>query len=843
MSTRNDNEINSTEVAEMEAGQFKYDAFISYRHCEPDQYVAMTLHKEMEKFKLPANVAKKILQDNPNAKTRITRVFRDQEELPLATNLADPIIEALKSSEWLIVICSPRLKESMWCRKEIETFIKLRGRDKVMVVLAEGEPSDSFPEEVLKREVEVTLQDGSKQIVYEATEPLAADVRGEDEKERLKAIKSEMIRLMAPMFNLGYDELRQRHRERKIRRIVAFASIVAIVSLLFAIVSTFSALTISRQKDEIEKQAKDIEGKAVLLEQQNIEIKTDTAKNLAEDANNYLLSDDRENAIKKAYTALVSYNGIVLPYTDEARYALMNALRPYDISGTDKAVYQFIAKGIVKDTAISPLRTVVYIYDGSDRATFWNVKENKVIHTMLWPDMVYNDKTVLFISEDKFLYAVDGDIHILDITSGEDKIVKSFDDTIGISRIRYSIANDIVYIAYLDKVYGYQGENFRELFEFTNPDRENVIEVRQQENNYVSFVSVLDSENYTIRLLNSEGELVFEKVISDGGYKGSYLSGDDFFVLSANTERINGTLAGIKSVVSAFSVKTGEKKWTREDLSIYGNALCEISENDRSSVIEVGDFGIVEMDKESGEAINICRSEGRIIWTGLYGSCLAYLTDRAEESYYVDHTTMGDKNKVNYNLGLADYAEKTEDGYVIVPYNSNRVIYYAPTTTNVTECENYNLDLENEKGKYHNTKNLIAGIDDEEIDKLKLADRELIRNVAFDDSNKYMLVSRKDSVAMLFDASSKELLSSWNINDSSTGLNQYLGKDKEGNSYWANALESYCLSKDNKVIASIDFLRAIDNDRYILGFEDSPERYEAPIYSLDELLEMANEIK
>ncbi|MDE7258707.1 MAG: toll/interleukin-1 receptor domain-containing protein, partial [Lachnospiraceae bacterium] len=139
----------------------QYDAFISYRHSELDSFVAQTLHKQLESFKLPKNVARRKMVQAKNGdfadtaadereiglharktddtadmtglvKTRINRVFRDKEELPLVTNLADPITEALQNSEYLIVICSPRLPESMWCRKEIETFIEMHDREHVL---------------------------------------------------------------------------------------------------------------------------------------------------------------------------------------------------------------------------------------------------------------------------------------------------------------------------------------------------------------------------------------------------------------------------------------------------------------------------------------------------------------------------------------------------------------------------------------------------------------------------------------------------------------------------------------------------------------------------------------
>ena len=119
----------------------KFNAFISYRHVEPDIYVAKKLQQKLEHFKLPKSLRKKF----PKERWRITRVFRDQDELPLADSLSEEIDEALKESEYLIAVCSPRYKESEWCKKEIEDYTKMYGLEKTLLVLVEGEPEDSFP--------------------------------------------------------------------------------------------------------------------------------------------------------------------------------------------------------------------------------------------------------------------------------------------------------------------------------------------------------------------------------------------------------------------------------------------------------------------------------------------------------------------------------------------------------------------------------------------------------------------------------------------------------------------------------------------------------------------------
>ena len=109
----------------------RYDAFISYRHCELDSFISENLHKKLESYKMPSIVAKKL---DPK-KQKIERVFRDEAELPLSGNLSDPITAALANSDYLIVICTPRLRESQWCLKEIETFVATHDREHILLVL------------------------------------------------------------------------------------------------------------------------------------------------------------------------------------------------------------------------------------------------------------------------------------------------------------------------------------------------------------------------------------------------------------------------------------------------------------------------------------------------------------------------------------------------------------------------------------------------------------------------------------------------------------------------------------------------------------------------------------
>ncbi len=268
----------------------RYNAFISYRHAELDLYIAKKIHKALETFKVPKAVAKK------TGKKNIKRVFRDQEELPIGSDLSDNIENALRESEYLLVICSPRTPQSYWVQKEIETFIGMHGRDKVLAVLIEGEPDESFPS--------LLLSDDEGNPV----EPLAADVRGISKRETNRKLKTEVMRLAAPLLGCTYDDLKQRHRERKMKRLAAIAAVVTAGALAFGAYSTYNAALIRQN----------LEGK-----QRN------QSKYLADTSLTLLEEGDRRAAVLVALEALPSEEND-RPYVAEAQYALSQALYSYD---------------------------------------------------------------------------------------------------------------------------------------------------------------------------------------------------------------------------------------------------------------------------------------------------------------------------------------------------------------------------------------------------------------------------------------------------------------------------------------------------------------------------------
>ncbi len=133
------------------AGPYRYDAFISYRHVEPDRSWAKWLHESLETYRVPQKLARQ------GVAPRVRRVFRDEEELSASADLRKEILARLAESRFLIVVCSPRTPQSKWVNAEVQRFRDMGRHDRILALLVEGDPSEAFPAAL--REIRTTIAD------------------------------------------------------------------------------------------------------------------------------------------------------------------------------------------------------------------------------------------------------------------------------------------------------------------------------------------------------------------------------------------------------------------------------------------------------------------------------------------------------------------------------------------------------------------------------------------------------------------------------------------------------------------------------------------------------------
>jgi len=190
----------------------RYGAFLSYSHA--DERHARWLLQRLEGYRVPKRLIGTAGRHGP-VPARLGPVFRDRDELHAAGDLGSTISAALADSAALVVVCSQAAARSRWVNAEADAFRASGRGDRIFCFVVDGDPTGRdpaqacFPPALLAPDVE-----GGP-----PREPLAADARAEgDGRDRA------LLRLVAGLLGVGYDDLARREAQRRQRRLVAIAA-------------------------------------------------------------------------------------------------------------------------------------------------------------------------------------------------------------------------------------------------------------------------------------------------------------------------------------------------------------------------------------------------------------------------------------------------------------------------------------------------------------------------------------------------------------------------------------------------------------------------------------------
>ena len=316
-------------------------------------------------------------------RSRIGRVFRDHEELPATSDLQDNIADALDHSDYLIVICSPDTKESVWVQREIAFFLRTHDSSRVLTVLSGGEdPTAVIPEILLYEE-----KDGKKQ----PREPLSCDYRG----DLKKAGREELPRLAAVLLGCSYDDLRQRQRQYRTRQVLT----VLAAALILVSAGSGYLLWSRRQIRENLRQSQISE-----------------SRYLAAAAMEEFRDGNRILAARLALEALPSEEDPARPVSAEAVRALSEALYAcrIPVNMTVGAVRVFDTSARVERLKTDEERHRVLALDETGVVHVWETETGKEILTIAagrlnWADLLTDSEgRIILISEDE-LRCYDGE--------------------------------------------------------------------------------------------------------------------------------------------------------------------------------------------------------------------------------------------------------------------------------------------------------------------------------------------------------------------------------------------------------------------------------------------------
>ncbi|MBR1796556.1 MAG: PQQ-binding-like beta-propeller repeat protein [Clostridiales bacterium] len=362
-----------------------YNAFISYKHAPLDSKVAEHVQRSLEHFSIPRAIRKK------TGRKKIERIFRDKEELPITSDLTDTISNALEKAEYLIVICSPNTKKSIWVQREIKFFLKNHTKKQILTVLAEGEPYDVIPEELTFDERTVTEYTGETHQVKIPIEPLSCDYR----MPLRKAKKTEIPRLASALIGCSYDELVRRQRQYHMRRVIAISTVLVAAAVGLAGYFFYS----SKRINESYMQS--------LISQ---------SKYLANESSVQLDNNMRTDALYLAMAALPQDENDPRPVTGEAVEALANATLAY--RGVDglaiESLWNYSSGNDIRDFEINTSGTRLSIYDSIGVVSVWSTETHEKLYEVHSggdevKQMIFGDDETLILFFDDHIEAYDGD--------------------------------------------------------------------------------------------------------------------------------------------------------------------------------------------------------------------------------------------------------------------------------------------------------------------------------------------------------------------------------------------------------------------------------------------------
>lgn len=208
---------------------------------------AEDLASRIRKYKLPGNVAL------PDDSVGYARIHVDASESPFS----EEITGTLDGCRYMLVMCSPRTKNSEPILARLRYFEETRGKTNIIAVIVEGEPIDSFPPFFIEQKmVPHILPDGSIEERLETIEPVASDLRGQSKKHTEQLFRYETVRIVASVMGLEPDALEQRHNRRQRQRRISIAAACCVILLGVSAVFAYFGIIAKHEGDIASKQTK-----------------------------------------------------------------------------------------------------------------------------------------------------------------------------------------------------------------------------------------------------------------------------------------------------------------------------------------------------------------------------------------------------------------------------------------------------------------------------------------------------------------------------------------------------------------------------------------------------------
>jgi hypothetical protein len=260
--------------------------------------------------------------------------------------------------------------------------------------LVNGEPRDVIPEILQYEERTLAAEDGSEQTVKMPIEPLSCDYR----MPFRKAKKEELPRLASGLIGCAYDEIMNRQRQYRLKRLTAIFSIAFAVVLGFAGYMFYSRTQIHKNYLESLK---------------------NQSKYLANESGKLLEKAQRIPALQLALEALPKSDGDDRPITAEAVKALTDATLAYESNNgvNIHAAWNYNMPNEVTDFKLTEDGKYIALLDKGSTVGLWDTQTHDQI--MYLDDAGSRVRGIGFADNDSLITWTDTKVCCYDSNSGK----------------------------------------------------------------------------------------------------------------------------------------------------------------------------------------------------------------------------------------------------------------------------------------------------------------------------------------------------------------------------------------------------------------------------------------
>ena len=398
----------------MNKKEFEYYAFISY--SRKDLQDAKWFQKNLEKFHIPTKLPRL-----PNEKPlpKHLKVFRDKTDLEISNNsFKEDLIEAIKNSQYLIVLCSPNAAKSTSDFKhyidwEIEEFISLHGKEyaltHILPVVIDGKVNSGDPVTECMPPNLLSLGDDFLEHNFPVYE------RSNEKLEQKKNKNELVLKSLSFLLNVKYSVLNDRFQQEQRKQMKMFLTVATVIVVLL---SGLSIWALTEQKN-----ARNTLAQADFQEASRLLDNNESSMALAYFAQS--LSENNNPAVfQRLYNTLTKNSWLVeRNYNNDSKISTSKNVKYFndlDISSTVK--FQFYENTnydviISKDGSIFSL-----VLKTSSEDIF----TEKIKDGFGWSNFLISEDDRYFVSVQEYHYDLYKDISLSDLPK-EYLVIKVFD--------------------------------------------------------------------------------------------------------------------------------------------------------------------------------------------------------------------------------------------------------------------------------------------------------------------------------------------------------------------------------------------------------------------------------